>query len=128
MELSLGAGEVISILVAITGLAWALLKVTIGQFERRLDIKFDSIDSKFSALDNLVLEVKKLELDQLRRDNLYAEKFVTKSEIESRDNKLDKTLERLYGLLSTMNDKLDNKVNKVDCEKKCHTLRESDRE
>lgn len=116
MNVSLGFGEILSILIAITGFAWALLKVTIGQFERRLDVKFDSIDKKFSALDNLVLEVKKLEIEQLRRDNQYTEKFVTKAEMDSCQVKHDKVVERIFSLLEVMNNKLDNKVNKADCD------------
>lgn len=129
VSLSIGAGEILSILIAITGFAWALLKVTIGQFERRLDIKFDSIDKKFSALDGLVLEVKKLEIEQLRKDNQYTEKFVTKAEMDSCQVKHDKIVERIFKLLETMNDKLDNKVDKDDCERRRQSqIRGKDRE
>ena len=113
INLSLGAGEIIAILGAIVTLAWALLKVTISQFEKRLDIKFNSLDS-------LVLEVKKLEIEQLRRDNQYTEKFVTKAEMDNCQVKHDKIVERIFKLLETMNDKLDNKVNKSDCDQRWH--------
>lgn len=109
MQIELGAGEVISILIAIVGLAWTLLKVTISQFEKRLD-------TKFSALDNLLLDVKKLEIEQLRRDNYYSEKYVTKAEMDSCQVKHDKIVERIFTLLQSMNDKLDSKVNKTDCD------------
>jgi hypothetical protein len=114
VNLTLGAGEIIAILGAIVTLAWALLKVTINQFEKRLDIKFNSLDS-------LVLEVKKLEIEQLRRDNQYSEKFVTKAEMDSCQVKHDKVVERIFALLQTMSDKLDNKANKVDCDIRCRT-------
>lgn len=126
MNVSLGAGEILSILIAVTGFAWALLKVTISQFEKRLDVKFDSIDKKFSALDGLVLEVKKLEIEQLRRDNQYTEKFVTKAEMDSCQVKHDKIVERIFKLLESMNDKLDSKVSRTECEGKC-VIRGKDR-
>ena len=134
MHIEIGFGEVLASLVGIITLVWALLKVTIGQFEARLVLKFDSIDGKFNSIDKkfatfdtLVLEVKKLEIEQLRRDNQYSEKFATKSEIEAGQLKHDKTVERIFALLQTMSDKLDNKVNRADCDTKCHMVRASER-
>jgi hypothetical protein len=109
VNVSLGAGEIITILGAIVGLAWTLLKLTINQFEKRLD-------TKFSLIDSLLLDVKKLELEQLKRDNHYAEKFATKGELDSANARYEKTTERIFSLLQTINDKLDNKVSRSECE------------
>lgn len=134
IHVELGVGEIVSILIAIVALAWALLKIVFNQFDGKQEVRyqavssrFEGLDKKVSGIDALVLEVKKLEIEQLRRDNQYAEKFATKADMQERDTKLDKTLERLFGLCTTMNDKLDNKVNRSECDQKCHVVRGKDR-
>jgi hypothetical protein len=123
INLSLGAGEVLGILVAITTLAWTLLQMVFKQYDEKQDARhkevstqYVSLEKKVSAIDALVLEVKKLEIEQLRRDAQYSEKFVTKAEMDNCQIKHDKIVERIFKLLETMNDKLDSKVNKQDCD------------
>ena len=105
MQIDLTIGELITSLSAIVAIAWALLKITIGQFEKRHD-------AKFGAIDTLLLDVKKLEIEQLRRDNQYSEKFATKQDLESSNNHYEKTTERIFNLLNVINDKIDTKLNK----------------
>lgn len=126
INLSLGAGEVLGILIAITTLAWTLLQMVFKQYDEKQDARhkevstqYVSLEKKVSAIDALVLEVKKLEIEQLRRDAQYSEKFVTKAEMESSQVKHDKIVERIFNLLETMNEKLDGKVNKKDCDNRC---------
>lgn len=128
ISVSIGAGEITGILIAIVGMAWALLKIVFNQFDAKQESRFQSVSARFetlekkvSAIDSLVLEVKKLEIEQLRRDNQYSEKFVTKVDSDANQVKHDKVVDRIFTLLQQMNDKLDNKMNKNDCDIKCRT-------
>jgi hypothetical protein len=110
VSMSFGIGEIVAVLSAVIGIGWGLMKVSFAQFEKRLD-------TKFAAIDTLLLDVKKLELEQVRRDGVYAQQFASKDELRSSLDKHDKVVERIFSLLQTMSDKLDNKIGRDDCER-----------
>lgn len=75
---------------------WTMLKVSLVQFEKRLD-------EKFKVLDTAVGDVKRLELELLRLDTRNAQVYITRAEH-------DKVLERIFSLLERLDKKLDGKA------------------
>ena len=110
MHIELGLGELLASITTGIGAIWVIVKIAFGQFERRLN-------EKFTALDGLLLDVKKLEIEQVKRDAIYANQFVHKEEFKSYADSQSRTIERVFGLLTQINDKLDRKVDKEDCDK-----------
>ena len=104
MEFQLGLIELISFAVANIGGGWALLRISFSQFEMRLD-------DRFKLLDKAVNDVKRIELEIVRADTRNAQTYVTQANH-------DKVLERIFNVLSSMEQKLDGKANAADCEAK----------
>lgn len=118
VQLEIGVGEVLAVLGSVVGFGWALLKLSLSQFEKRLT-------DKFSAVNGLLLDVKKLELELVKRDGHYSQMFATKDDLQRHQDKYEKTVERIFTLLTHMSEKLDSKVAHDDCERMM--LRKSDR-
>ena len=104
MEFHLGLPELIGFAVTIVGGGWTLMKMSLSQFEKRLD-------ERFKLLDMAVNDVKRLELDIVRSDTRNAQTYVTQANH-------DKILERIFKVLESMESKLDVKANSADCENK----------
>ena len=104
MEFQLGLIELISFAVANIGGGWALLRISFSQFEMRLD-------DRFKLLDKAVNDVKRIELEIVRADTRNAQTYVTQANH-------DKVLERIFNVLSSMEQKLDGKANAADFEAK----------
>src|SRR3990167_2781183 len=102
MEFHLGLPELLGFAVTIVGGGWTLMKLTLSQFEKRLD-------ERFKLLDVAVNDVKRLELDIVRSDTRNAQTYVTQANH-------DKILERIFKVLESMESKLDFKANAVDCD------------
>lgn len=104
MEYHIGLPELLSFAAVLIGGGWALLKLSLGQFERRLD-------DKFKTLDVAVNDVKRIELELVRSDTRNAQQYVTKLEQE-------KVLERIFKVLESMDSKLANKADHEDVDQK----------
>jgi len=104
MEFQLGLPEIIAFVLANIGGGWALLRLSFAQFELRLD-------DRFELLDNAMADVKRIELEIVRADTRNAQTYVTQTSH-------DKVLERIFNVLSSMEQKLDGKANAADCDKK----------
>jgi Icc-related predicted phosphoesterase len=104
MEFHLGMLELMGFAATIVGAGWTLLKISLTQFEKRLD-------ERFKLLDVAVGDVKRLELDIVRSDTRNAQMYVTKSDH-------DRILERIFKVLESMEAKLDVKANSADCDNK----------
>jgi len=104
MEFHLGLPELVGFAVTIVGGGWTLMKMSLSQFEKRLD-------ERFKLLDMAVNDVKRLELDIVRSDTRNAQTYVTQANH-------DKILERIFKVLESMEAKLDVKANSADCEHK----------
>ena len=104
MEFQLGLPELIAFVLANIGGGWALLRLSFAQFELRLD-------DRFELLDNAMADVKRIELEIVRADTRNAQTYVTQTNH-------DKALERIFNVLSSMEQKLDGKANAADCEAK----------
>ena len=112
MEFQLGLPEIIAFVLANIGGGWALLRLSFAQFELRLN-------DRFELLDNAMADVKRIELEVVRADTRNAQTYVTQANH-------DKVLERIFNVLSSMEQKLDGKANAADCEVKL--LRHMERE
>jgi len=104
MEFQLGLPELIAFALANIGGGWALLRLSFAQFEQRLN-------DRFELLDNAMADVKRIELEVVRADTRNAQTYVTQTNH-------DKVLERIFNVLSSMEQKLDGKANAADCEAK----------
>ena len=104
MEFQLGLPEIIAFVLANIGGGWALLRISFAQFELRLD-------DRFELLDNAMADVKRIELEIVRADTRNAQTYVTQTSH-------DKVLERIFNVLSSMEQKLDGKADAADCEAK----------
>jgi len=104
MEFQLGLPEIIAFVLANIGGGWALLRISFSQFELRLN-------DRFELLDNAMADVKRIELEVVRADTRNAQTYVTQANH-------DKVLERIFNVLSSMEQKLDGKANAADCEAK----------
>ena len=104
MEFHLGLPEILGFAITMVGAGWTLLKMSLSQFEKRLD-------ERFKLLDVAVNDVKRLELDIVRSDTRNAQTYVTQANH-------DKILERIFKVLESVDSKLDVKANSADCDHK----------
>lgn len=104
MNFTVGFAELIGFGLVIIGGFWALLKLSLNQFEKRLD-------ERFKLLDIAVSDVKRLELEIVRADTRNAHTYVTQSNH-------DKILERIFKVLESMDGKLAVKADAADCDNK----------
>jgi len=104
MEFQLGLTELIAFALANIGGGWALLRLSFAQFELRLN-------DRFELLDNAMDDVKRIELEVVRADTRNAQTYVTQASH-------DKVLERIFNVLSSMEQKLDGKADAADCDMK----------
>lgn len=104
MELHIGIPELLSFAAILVGGGWTLLKLSLNQFESRLD-------EKFRALDMAVQDVKRLELEVVRAETRNAQTYVTQASH-------DKILERIFKVLESMDDKMGNKADHDDVDNK----------
>ena len=110
MEFQLGLIELIAFAVANIGGGWALLRISFTQFELR-------IKDQFKLLDKAVNDVKRIELEIVRADTRNAQTYVTQTSH-------DKVLERIFNVLSSMEQKLDGKADAADCDMKIMRIME----
>jgi len=110
MEFQLGLPEIIAFVLANIGGGWALLRLSFAQFELRLD-------DRFELLDNAMADVKRIELEIVRADTRNAQTYVTQTSH-------DKVLERIFNVLSSMEQKLDGKADAADCDMKIMRIME----
>ena len=110
MEFQLGLPELIAFALANIGGGWALLRLSFSQFEMRLD-------DRFELLDNAMSDVKRIELEIVRADTRNAQTYVTQTSH-------DKVLERIFNVLSSMEQKLDGKADAADCDMKIMRIME----
>lgn len=104
MELHVGIPELLAFAATLIGGGWTLLKLSLNQFEDRLD-------EKFKTLDTAVQDVKRLELEAVRSETRNAQMYVTKADH-------DKILERIFKVLESMDEKLSNKPDNEDIDQK----------
>jgi len=99
-----GLGELFGAVVAIIGAGWVLLQIAFKQFERRLDDKFQAQGVRIAALEGVALDIKRLELEIVKRDSAY----IYRSEYNT-------ALQRIFDKLESIDGKLSNKVDREDC-------------
>lgn len=104
MNFTVGLAELIGFGLTLIGGGWTLLKLSLSQFEKRLD-------ERFKLLDIAVNDVKRLELDIVRSDTRNAQTYVTQANH-------DKILERIFKVLESMDAKLAVKADAADCDMK----------
>lgn len=103
MLFSIGLGEVLAFVCTLITAAWVLIKMSLTQFEKRLD-------GKLATLDLAVNEIKRLELEIVRNDARAAQTYSTKDENS-------KSLERIFGVLERMESCLHLKISREEADR-----------
>ncbi|MDI1362501.1 hypothetical protein [Methylotenera sp.] len=103
---TIGMPEVLGFVITLIGAGWALIKLSLNQFEKRLD-------DKLKNLDVAVSEIKRLELEIVRNDAKAAQTYVT---IIGHD----KSLERIFDMLGRIEASLSNKISRDEVERIIH--------
>ncbi len=103
MTFTIGLAEILGFVFALTGAGWTLIKISLGQFEKRLD-------EKLLTLDRAVGEIKRLELEIMRSDMKAAQTYPTKAENE-------KTLDRIFMALEKIESCMVVKITRDDVHK-----------
>lgn len=126
MHVDLTFMEIITAVAILIGAAWSMLKLTVSQFNKGLNVRFAAMDSamklradaqdvKLAHIDLIAMRLQQLETDGLRQHAAYLEKFSTKDELKDSSARHDRTLEGIFNLLRSIDDKLSNKVDRTEC-------------
>jgi hypothetical protein len=118
MAIQVEAYQLFMIVGSLLGAGWVLLQIAFGQFEKRLDIKFDGQSTRISNLENTASRIQQLELESARRDSSMALHYVLREEYRIDQVEIKQQLNQIFQLLREMSDKLDNKVGKQDCDRR----------
>lgn len=101
------SSDLLTAVIALIGAGWGMMKFLFMKHEQNLN-------SKLEPIKDVLHDVKKLELEQIRMDSKIALTYATKEELVRAEDKHAKVVERIFGLLESMNAKLDGKVDKSD--------------
>lgn len=107
MEVTVGITELLGAVISVIAAGWALLNISFDQFEKRLDGKFEGQSERIQRLELLTLDVKRLEVEIVKRDSLY----VPRSELQA-------TFDKMFNILREIQTSLDKKVDRDDCDKR----------
>lgn len=130
--MNIGVGELAGSVIAIIGAGWVLLQLAFRQFEKRLDDKFDAQSreisaqsAKISVLEQISNEVKRLELENIRVESRSNITFATKEELIRAIEKNEKTIERVFNVLQKIDEKIEGKIDRDDCERMMRSVARS---
>ena len=115
MPLSIGFGEIVSIVTISIGAGWTLLKITFGQFEKRLDVKFLTQSERISNIEEAAKKIQQLELDTARRDASLALHYVLREEYRVDQVEIKQNLNQIFTLLREIAGQNGNFVTKTEC-------------
>lgn len=121
-------GEVIAILGVVIGITWAaiwwLIKLSFSQFSIGLVSKFDgftqqlqNVQSRLTSLEGVACDLKRLELEMVKRDGIYAQSFVQRDEFRIYQQEQKDAVAKVFDILEKINDKLDDKMSRTECER-----------
>jgi hypothetical protein len=118
MQFELGIGEFVGILSIAMGTGWMLLQVSFGQFEKRLDAKFESQNVRIAAIEGIATKIQAIELEAARNAASMNMHFVTREEYRIDQVEIKQSLNQIFALLRDMSTKLDSKVDRGDCDRR----------
>jgi hypothetical protein len=110
--MTLGISEILALVSGIIGVGWTLLRMSLGQFEKRLDTRFESFDEKFKVIDKVVHDIQKLELEQIKAESKFNIIYATKEELMRVSERHEKTIERIFDILRLIESKLEAKLDR----------------
>lgn len=99
--MELGISQLIASVLSIIGAGWVLLQVAFKQFERRLDDKFQAQGLRISSLEGVALDIKRLELELVKRDGSYVSR-----------QEYNLALQRIFDKLESIDEKLSKKIDR----------------
>jgi hypothetical protein len=101
-----GVAQLVASVLSIIGAGWVLLQVAFKQFERRLDDKFQAQGLRIASLEGVALDIKRLELEVVKRDSSYVPR-----------QEYNLALQRIFDKLEVIDGKLSSKVDRADCQR-----------
>lgn len=121
-SITVNLGTIAIALVFLWGIFRWLLEKNFIQFSSNLDIKFEgftqqlfNVQSRLSNLEGVTLDIKRLELEIVKRDGQNVQTFVLRDEFKEYQAEQRLVSEKMFDYFEKITDKLDNKVSKVDC-------------
>lgn len=102
---TLGVGELMGAVIALAGIGFGMMKALFKKHE-------ENINDKLEPIKDILHDVKKLELDQIRLDSKMAITYATKEDLVRAQEKNDRVIERIFAVLQSINDKLDSKADR----------------
>jgi F0F1-type ATP synthase membrane subunit b/b' len=107
-EVGITLNELIAVAVVIVGALWALGKIGMGQYMKRMDDRFKEIDSKLRTFDPLHGELARVDKDLIQVRLEMATTYV-------RQDGIRQLTKRMEDLFKEVFDKLENKADKSEC-------------
>lgn len=116
---SITLGQLLAVAVAIVSALWALGKIGMGQYMKRMDEKFAAsdkrIDDKFLTVDNKLKTFDPLHGELARVDKDLVQVRLEMATNFVRQEGLRHLTQRMEDLFKEVFDKLDNKADKSEC-------------
>lgn len=122
MQFDLGLGEFVGILTIAIGAGWTLLQLSFGQFEKRLDAKFESQNVRIAAIEGIATKIQSIELEAAKSAASMNMHYVTREEYRIDQVEIKQSLNQIFTLLRDMSTKLDDKVSRHECDIKMDKL------
>lgn len=95
---------------------FALIRWSLSQFEVRLNEKFSAanvrLNEKFEKVDSLIIDVKRLEFESLKRHADYIALFVQRTEYLEAQRQSNSVVNRIFKLLQGLSETMNGKVDK----------------
>lgn len=101
--------ELVSVAVAIVGVLWLLGKIGMGQYMRRMEEKFKTIDDKLKTFDPLHGELARVDKDLVQVRLEMATSYVRQDGIRQLTTRMEQLFKEVF-------DKLENKADKAECQ------------
>jgi hypothetical protein len=108
--IGISLGELLSVAVGIVGVLWMLGKIGLSQFMARVDDRFLTIDTKLKTFDSLHGDLARVDKDLVQVRLEMATNFVRQEGLRIMQSRMEQLFKEVF-------DKLDAKMDKVDCDK-----------
>jgi hypothetical protein len=111
--------NILGLSATVIGGIWILLKMSVGQYEKRVDEKFRALSEKLSAIDKVLEDVRRIELDNAKRETEMMREYVLRRDFLTHIDQQNQNSKRIYELLEQLSQRLEGKVDKADCKESC---------
>ncbi len=115
MSFQLGFMDLAGLIGAGAGAWWIVLQVAGKQFMGKLELQFAAQGERIGKLETVAVRIQAFEVDSAKRETAMALHYVLREEYRIDHSRLEKQLDQIFELLREMNEKLDKKVDRIEC-------------